>query len=305
VINLTDAPVSATAAAPTVPAQDDTGWYLYGITRCSTDTDPVGRLDHTDPDAEARLGHALDGEPVHLMNEGSLAAVIGRVRLSDFTAEVLQSRLSDPIALETLVQRHNGVIAGVHQWRTILPARLGGVYACLDEVAAAMRERHDVLLAQIDWLDGCDEWAVHVYVDPRAVQARVRTEQAASPLQHELAVARPGRAYLLRRKLEDDLAARRAQKVEELAHDACERLSRLASAVQVERPARPSGGVSGEIEELRLALLVHRERRDALVADLDASAQGRDGWRCAYTGPWPPYSFATSSERSEDDRHDA
>src|SRR3954469_13658890 len=165
-INLTADTLSAIGGAPTVPAPDDVGWCLYGVIRCSGVTDPLGQFDNADPDAEARLRHVLNGEPVRLIHKGSLAAVVGQVRLSDFTAEVLQARLSDPIALETLVQRHNGVIAGVHQVRTILPARLGGVYTSLDEVTAAIRERHDVLLAQIDRLDGCDEWAVHIYVDP-------------------------------------------------------------------------------------------------------------------------------------------
>ena len=124
-------------------------------------------------------------------------------------------------------------------------------------------------------------------------------------MQHELAGARPGRAYFLRRKLEDDLAARISRKTEELAHAVDDRLARLAIAAQPEWLTDPSAGLAGEIEVLRSALLVQRERRDELVAELSACAEGQDGWRCTSSGPWPPYSFADVSARSDDDRHDA
>ena len=58
-------------------------------------------------------------------------------------------------------------------------------------------------------------WAVHVYVDQQAVRESVRADQALDPVQRQLATAGPGRAYFLRRKLDDDLAAKTAQVTEE------------------------------------------------------------------------------------------
>ena len=295
-----------TMSAPEAPAPDQGGWYLYGITR--RDIGAIGRArlgDEHRADVEAPLDGGPGRGPLQRLEQGRLAAVVRRVSLDDFTAEALQARLSDPARLEAMVRVHNAVIADVHQEQAILPSRFGAVYARLADVAADLERRHDELLAQLERLDGCDEWAVHVYVDPRAVHARARAEQAADPLHQELMVARPGRAYFLRRKLEEDLAARTARMTEELAQAAYRRIARLAVAVEAERPARPSGGMVGEIEILRAALLVHRERRDELLDRLQACAQDQGGWRCTYSGPWPPYSFATSVERSGDDHRDA
>jgi len=304
-MDLAEAAVAETRSTLPARVPDDAGWYLYGITRRSTDAEGLEPLSDAHDDAESPLGHETGHERLQLLGEGNLAAVIRRVRRSDYTAEALQAHLSDPDCLEMMVRRHNAVIAGIHQEQAILPSRFGGVYARTEDVAAAMREHHDALLAQVEWLDGCDEWAVHVYVDPQGVRARVRAEQAAEPLQHQLAGARPGRAYFLRRKLEDELTARISRKTEELAHAANDGFARLAIATRAERPAHLSGGDSGDIEVLRAALLVHRERRDELVAELGACAEEQDGWRCAYSGPWPPYSFAAFSAGSDDDRHDA
>lgn len=305
--DLSRAAVAETAAStPATPAPDGVGWYLYGITR--RDAGGIGRVrpgDEHPADAERPLDDAPGRERLRLLERGSLAAVVRSVSLGDFTGEVLQARLGDPALLEAMVRMHNAVIADIHQERAILPSRFGSVYARLDDVAAAIEQRHDELLAQLAWLDGCDEWAVHIHVDPRAVHARARAEQAADPVHQELTAARPGRAYFLRRKLEEDLAARTAQLTEELAHAAYQRFARLAVAVQAERPTRPSDGLIDEIEVLRAAVLVQRERRDELIAQLHAGAQDQSGWRYTYSGPWPPYSFAAFAERGGDDHHGA
>ena len=295
-----------TVSAPGASAPDEGGWYLYGITRC--DMELIGRArlgDEHRADVEAPLDGAPGRQSLHLLEQGSLAAVVRPVSLDDFAAEALQARLSDPARLEAMVRVHNAVIADIHHEQAILPSRFGAVYARLADVAADLERRHDELMARLDWVDGCDEWAVHVYVDSQAVQARARAEQTVDPVQQELTVARPGRAYFLRRKLEEDLAARTAQMTEELAHTAYQRIARLAVAVEAERPARPPGGMVGEIEVLRAALLIQRERRDELVAQLHACTEDQGGWSCMYSGPWPPYSFATFGERSGDDHRDA
>src|SRR4051812_50038043 len=98
-INLTADTLSAIGGAPTVPAPDDVGWCLYGVIRCSGVTDPLRQFDHADPDAEARLRHVLNGEPVRLIHKGSLAAGGGEGRPGGFTARGLQGRPSAPLSL--------------------------------------------------------------------------------------------------------------------------------------------------------------------------------------------------------------
>jgi hypothetical protein len=254
---------------------------------------------------ETSLDLGPDQVRVQLLNRGDLAAVVRRVSLADFTAEALQARLGDPAMLRLAVNVHNDVIYAVHQRSAILPARFGAVYARLEEIAAAIDQRSEALLAQLTRIDGCDEWAVHISVDQRRVWEEIRADQAQDPALRQLATASPGRAYLLRRKLDDSLAARVAQVTDEVAVAAYQRLARLAVDGVAERPAVTSGDADGEAEVLRAALLVRRERSAELVADVRAAAEDDGRWRCTFSGPWPPYSFAAIPERDGDDRQDA
>jgi len=244
----------------------------------------------------AQLDLGPDDEPVQVLARGSLAALVRRVSLADFSAEALEALLGDPALLRSTVQMHNDVICAVHRQWPVLPAKFGAVYAHLDDIATAIDQRAEAMLAQLRLLGDCDEWAVHVYVDRRIVQAAIQADQALDSAQQELASARPGRAYFLQRKLADDLAARTEQLTDETSLAAYQRLARWAVDGVAERPADPSVDAEGQAEVLKAAYLVHRERQDDFLADVRAGAEPGRAWRCTHTGPWPPYSFASIPE---------
>ena len=115
-------------------------------------------------------------------------------------------------------------------------------------------------------------------------------------LQHDLAVATPGRAYFLQHKLDEERAAATEQALRELAQAAYKHLARWAVADRVTPPARSSPAAHGEIEILRAAFLVRRASADTFRAELRSCVAGRDGVRCVYSGPWAPYSFVVPIE---------
>lgn len=299
---MTSTPVDSARAGASLEG----GWYLYGITGVGSGEYAPAPTGTTPLDlVEIPLDLGPGQTRVQLLKRGNLAAVVRRVSLADFTAEALQARLGDPAMLRLAVQLHNDVIHAVHQQRAILPARFGAVYAHLDDVAAAIDRRSDTLMAQLAWLDGCDEWAVHIYVDRQAVRAAIRADQALDPAQQQLATASPGRAYLLRRKLDEGLAAKTAQAAEELALTAYQQLAQLATDGVPTRPASPSSNADGEAEVLRAAFLVRRERSTDFVATVRECTERGQGCHCTCSGPWPPYSFAALTEGDDDDRQDA
>jgi hypothetical protein len=158
-------------------------------------------------------------------------------------------------------------------------------------------EAQEALLAQLERVEGCDEWAVHVYADRPAIARRVVGEHPTiHQLQHDLATASPGRAYFLQRELDEERAAATDQALRELAQAAYDRLARGAVAGRVTPPARSTADVHGEIEILRAAFLVQRASADPFLAEVRSCVEGRDGVRCEYSGPWAPYSFAVPIE---------
>jgi Gas vesicle synthesis protein GvpL/GvpF len=293
---------SLAAAQAKVPAADAWGWYLYGLTR-------RGALATTQPErgngARGTAALALDlgrdeGEPVQVLDCGALAAIVRRVPLAHFSEDALRARHDDTAWFAEMAHRHNQVIAAIHQQQTILPAKFGSVYARAEDVQTAVAEAQEALLAQLERVEGCDEWAVHVYANHPAIAQRVTAEHPTiRQLQQELATAHPGRAYFLQRELDEEHAAATEQALRALAQAAYEHLARWAVASQVTPPARATPAAHGEIEILRAAFLVPRANADTFLAEVRSCVEGRDGVRCDYSGPWAPYSFAVPIEEEK------
>jgi hypothetical protein len=286
-------------AQANAPAADEWGWYLYGITR-------RGALATTQPErSNGARGTAVlalnlgrdDGEPVQVLDCGALAAIVRRVPLAQFSAEALRTRHDDTAWFADMAHRHNQVIAALHQQQAILPAKFGSIYARAEDVQTAVAEAQEALLAQLERVEGCDEWAVHVYANHPAIAQRVAAEhQRLHQLQHELATASPGRAYFLQRELDEERAAATEQALRELGQAAYDRLARWAVAGRVTPPARSTPDAHGEIEILRAAFLVRRANADTFLAEVRSCVEGHDGVHCEYSGPWAPYSFAVPIE---------
>lgn len=253
------------------------GWYLYGITRC-------GSL------------ASSEATPVQLLELAGLAAVVMPVNLADFSLAVLQERMSSASALETMVRSHNSVIEAIHAQQPILPAKFGSVYARPDDVVSALRSAHDSLLRQLERLEGCDEWAVHLYADRAALRGHIsQQDPALQRLRAELAEARPGRAYFLERQLRAQLEDATEHALERLAQHAFDRLADCAVDAQVS-PLAPGAADDDDVEILRAAFLVSRERAEDFAAEVRACADARAGLSTECSGPWPPYSFAGAAD---------
>jgi hypothetical protein len=270
------------------------GWYLYGITyRCA---EPG-----TAPSGEKRVNLTVDpwiGNSDHIqsLGTGSLAAIVRPVLLSEFELDAVRAHSSDTEWLESMVRAHNQVITALHQEQAILPAKFGAVYPRTDALLAALDRHQQFLLDELQHLDGCDEWALHLYADSQGVQQRVAAEHPAiRHLEAEIAAGTPGKAFFLRRKLADEVAGVALQVLSDLGQEAYDRLARLARDGQVNRLA-PSVGPEGETEILRAAFLVPRSETEAFLAEIGRLTEHDEGLRTEVTGPWPPYSFAVLDE---------
>jgi Gas vesicle synthesis protein GvpL/GvpF len=225
-----DALPPAQADAPTA---DERGWYLYGITRrrAPATTQPERGDGDRGTAAWARAPAGDEGEPVQVLDCGALVAIVRRVPLAQFSEEALRARHDDTAWFTAMAYRHDQVIAALHQQQATLPAKFGSIYARAEDVQMAVAEAHEALLAQLERVEGCDEWAVHMYADHPAIAQRVAAAHPTiAQLQQELAAAPPGRAYLLQRELDEERAAATDQARRELAQAAYEHLARWAAA---------------------------------------------------------------------------
>jgi Gas vesicle synthesis protein GvpL/GvpF len=286
-----DRSVSRTTGGPEAAGAEDRAWYLYGIVR------NPGLFSNQSASEVLPYPEAVsaDGQSIGLMPCGPLAAVVRLVLRSEYSDQAMEARLRDATALEEMVRSHNDVIGAVHQRQAILPAKLGGIYARLDDLQDALQQGEDELRAQLDRVEGCDEWAVHLYVDRKEFEKKVASDHPSiHQAREDLARATPGRAYFLQRKLAGDLAAATDGELSRLAREAFDGLKRLAEEAQVTPLPRSSSPPTEPVEVLRAAFLVSREKVDEFLRVADSFAADWTGVRSEYSGPWPPYSFAAA-----------
>lgn len=263
----------------------DCGWYLYGVTRRSK---PGERWELEES--------GLDGKPVQMLPNGNLVAIVSPMPVDELGIEALRTRIqnatSAPGWLEQIVRAHERVVEAVQRARGILPAKFGCVYATVEDLKTALEHDRDTLLARLKQLKGCDEWGVKLFADLLAIR-RIASEEnpMARQLRQELAIARPGRAYFLQRKLVEVLDAATDQHVDDLAQACYDHLARSVGTGQMTPPSKTPGTSMPEVEIMRAAFLVPRVGVDVFVKEIHRFAESRDGLRCEYSGPWPPYSF--------------
>lgn len=250
------------------------------------------------------LPDAMEGaRGVVLVEAGDLAAVACAVPLADYGEGALESRLTDAAWTARRALRHEHAVEHFARRATVVPLRFGTIYLRRENVARMLEERSAQLRSALARLEGREEWGLNVYVE----RARLR-EQVASlserlrEMEDAAAASPPGRAYLLRKKVdamrdeETRAETRRAAAVieDELA-SACDGVARL-------RLHKDEAGEQGELAA-RLAFLVRREGFGEFRAAAEQLAERYTplGFGFELTGPWPAYNFAAANEEMKDD----
>jgi hypothetical protein len=250
---------------------DDFAVWVYAVT------------DQPDHDLTATTGVAR--ERLGTVEGAGLVAVVGSVSLAEFGAEPLRRKLEDLAALDGLARAHHNGVAAVARTAAVVPARLASVYRDDTRVAGMLGERGPDFRDTLRRLAGRTEWGIKVYGAANPPTASTGAPPAGTE-------ARPGTAYLMRRRTE----LRAAEDAREVALAAAEKvhatLGRFAVASRQHPPQdRQLTGDAGWMV-LNGAYLVADDRTDDFAAAVRSLADRYPAVRLESTGPWPPYSFA-------------
>ncbi|MFD7609454.1 GvpL/GvpF family gas vesicle protein [Streptomyces sp. NPDC059828] len=218
-----------------------------------------------------------------------LVLVASLVPARDFQEDALKRHLEDLEWLEGVARAHHGVIEALAGRTTVLPLRLATVYLDDTRARGVLDDGWDAFAERVHRLAGHVEWGVKIYADPSAATAAA-TGPAPSP------GLSPGRAYLRDRR--EQRSAR--DSVYTAAQRAAERVEAAGRSHAAGRARhRVQQGVLAEARGENLvndAYLVALDRADEFRGEVAHAADGLDGVRVEITGPWAPYSFATSPE---------
>lgn len=226
----------------------------------------------------ALTGEGLDQQPLQLVTQNGLAAVVSEIRERKLRPE------------RKLLAAHQAVLRQLLEFTTPLPMSFGLMSADAEATQALLRRYEENFAEQLSRVAGCVEmglrvkWEVDNVFDflltryPELAQLRDDLKQQESehgPLHHA--------RIELGRRIEAALQAERESAEERVTAI----LERACQQVQ-------AGKTRGEAEILNLACLVDRRRQDEFVARVFEAASSFDGnYAFDYNGPWAPHHFVS------------
>lgn len=218
------------------------------------------------------------GRPVELIAHGSLAAAASVV---------------DPAGLQPSTERvltHEEVVERLGETVPLLPVRFGTLFADRDGVVAVLVKQYDTLLADLHRLGDKVEFGLTVLWSDAGRDAGEdgSVEGQVSPPHATSDTPGPGTQYLRARVMEQ----RRDAALRARAHELSDFLEAQFAPFTLDsrRTILPTPRIA-----VRAAYLLHPSKVEAYQEAFEQSRETRPELRFLLNGPWPPYSFVSTS----------
>jgi Gas vesicle synthesis protein GvpL/GvpF len=220
----------------------------------------------------------------------NVCAVFTPVNAEEFSQETIDRRAQDLEWLGAIGYRHQSVVSELMKSTAVVPLRAFTLFSSEEALRAYLRENVNMLTKALERLDGKQEWTLRVEFEPqRWSEALLARVDSLRDLQSQIDAATAGKAFLLRKKLDDE-RKRASQDAEQSVLEEIERavLDRLRCETIAETRERRDGAFP------QINVLINRDEEAMLqeLHELLASRYAEEGVTVALTGPWPPYTFA-------------
>jgi hypothetical protein len=250
--------------------------YVYAVSREAATPDTEG------VDGTRRFGLATV-EDVH--------AIFTAVSAAEFSQDVIDRRAGDLEWLGSIGYRHQDVMSDLLKKTAIVPLRAFTLFSSEEALRAYLAEHRELLSKTLARLEGKQEWTLRVELEPatwsEALAGRVASLR---DLQNEIASASPGKAFLLRKKFDDEKKRASHTAEDELVNEIEQAvLAKLGCETVAESRQRRDGAFP------QINVLLQRDEESVLqeLREELSSRYGHEGVTLALSGPWPPYTFAT------------
>jgi len=239
--------------------------------------------------AIGRAGHPLPDD-VEAVDGGGLTAFVTPVDEAEYSQPVIDARSKDVEWLGRIGYEHQRVMTELMRGGTIIPLRAFTLFKSHATLRHHLEENKEQFAKILERVDGKQEWTLRIEFDPErwrdALSKRVASLAA---IENEIAGAAPGKAFLLKKKLDDERkkASREAEQ-QVAAEIEQEVVEKLKSEVVAESRERRDGA----FPQINVLIPRDEEARLQELAEELARRYGGEGVTLALTGPWPPYTFA-------------
>ncbi|MFA5294428.1 MAG: GvpL/GvpF family gas vesicle protein [Methanoregulaceae archaeon] len=252
------------------------GLYVYGIAENA---------------AAAESFHAIgiDDQPVYAVPCQGLFAIVHTCPLTPY-------RSDDETVMKRWVLAHHDVLETVFKrCGTVIPFGFDtiimpdGNRSAREVLLSWISGEYERLLNKIEKIRGKREYGVQMFSTVTAIVRRVTgANEAIRTMRDEVKNTSPGRAYLVRQKIEQELKKGIESEVHEITRDCHRKIQAVCADIKVEKIKKTGEKDSRML--LNYSCLVSDEQYLQLGEVLE-SIQKEEGFSVRFTGPWPVYSF--------------
>jgi hypothetical protein len=241
----------------------------------------------------------IDDMPVTAEPEGDVAALITRLSADDYAPASIEERSASVEWVSPRAVAHDGVLTWASDHTAVVPFPMfSAIFGSVHGVRTMLRERGETLRHTLDRVRQGREYALRIYrVDSELRASLADLSEEFRAMAGEAAKATPGQRYLLERKLDEHARGALKGVAQRIAGEVHAALSEHALETATSPIPRTAAGDAPGTMILNAAYLVAPSTLPALqhtLTALVAQYQPR-GFRFAFTGPWPPYHFASTT----------
>jgi hypothetical protein len=258
--------------------------YVYGIVPASA--------------ALVSAPDGIDDAAVGGEQAGDLCAIVSRLDASQYSAAAVEESSADVEWLGPRAVAHDRVLTWASDRSAVIPFPMFSLFSGTAAVQRMLTERAGELIAVLERVARGREYALRVFrVDAELLGSVAALSPRLAELAASAASASPGQRYLLDRKLDAEKKTEMRVVSQQIVDEIVADLSTHTIGVvrsPIPRVAEP--GASRGTMLLNAAFLVAADAFDVFQKTLTALIErhGPHGFRFDFTGPWPPYHFATS-----------
>jgi hypothetical protein len=238
----------------------------------------------------------LDDQPVALIANDDVAALVTRVSASDYS-DGLDDRVADVAWIAPRATAHDAVLTWASDVGAVVPLPILSLFRSEDAVRAMLATRRQELVSLLAHVARGREYGVRLFrVDEELRRSLASFSAPVAALEADVAASTsPGQGYLLTRKLEQARKEELRRVGAEVATIIYNELSARSIASAHDALPQPTAEQAGAAV-LAASFLVAHDRVDDFRAAVTefVRAHERRGFRVEFTGPWPPYHFTRS-----------
>jgi hypothetical protein len=243
-----------------------------------------------------------DCGPVFCVPYEDFEAVVSEVSVAEYGSEHIQRRAIEDLGwIKDKAVAHQAIVAeamkGNNQFLSVIPMKFGMIFKSEVRLREVLAKDCSKIQKTLINLRCKQEWSLKVYLrDRKSFEEDVKKRNpAVKAKEDELIGLDEGMAFFMKEELEEILSREVGQELKEMGDEVFDRLK--GSVCSAERGAILEREVTGKQEPMVLnaAFLVREDTLEKFKEEAGRIDRelGMKGLYLEYSGPWPPYNFAS------------